>query len=388
MPIDTAFLRRFLPFAMMALAACSTDEGDGGNPPPVDLDLELVANVASPLMLTAPAGDARLFVAERQGVVRIVSGGVLLPTPFLDISALVRTNVEQGLLGLAFDPQYATNGRFFVSYSNRDGDNVLASYTVSAGNPDIADPGSAAIRLTVPQPQGNHNGGHVTFGPDGFLYLGRGDGGGSGDPNGHGQARNDLLGSILRLDVSAATGYTVPASNPFTGETGVRGEIWSYGLRNPWRFSFDRATGDLYVADVGQNRWEEVNVVTAADGAGRGTNFGWNVMEGTHCFEPESGCNTAGLWLPQVEYGHDQGCSITGGYVYRGAAIPSLQGTYLYGDYCGGWVRSFRYVNGQVTASGNAGLSVANVLSFGEDSAGELYVLTGDAIHRIVEAAP
>jgi glucose/arabinose dehydrogenase len=391
MPIATAFPRRALLAAMVAVIACSSGEDDdNGNPPPgpVDLELEFVGSAEQPTTLTAAPGDARLFITEKRGVIRIYANGAFLATPFLDISALVGTDGEQGLLGLAFDPDYAANGRFFVSYSNLAGDNVLASYSVS-GNPDIATPGSGLVRLTVPQPQDNHNGGHIVFGPDGYLYLGRGDGGGGGDPNGYGQSRNELLGSILRLDVSGATSYAVPSTNPFVGEAGVRAEIWSYGLRNPWRFSFDRATDDLYVADVGQDLWEEVSVVTAADGAGRGTNFGWNVMEGTHCFEPATGCSTAGLTLPVLDYDHDEGCSVTGGFVYRGAAIPDLQGTYLYSDFCGGWIRTFRFAGGQATEAGDAGIEVGSaVLSIGEDAAGELYVLALSAIYRIVEQTP
>ena len=223
----------------MTQSACS---GDGGpTPPPVELDLALepvAAGFAFPLYLTAPAGDTRLFVVEKGGLVRIVKDGAILGAPFLDVSALVSNGGEQGLLGLAFDPQYASNGRFFVSYTNRAGDNVLASYQVSS-DADRADAASAAIRLTVEQPYDNHNGGHIAFGPDGYLYMGIGDGGSGGDPDGHGQSRNDLLGSLLRLDVSGATGYSVPADNPFVGTAGARGELWDWGLRNPWRFSFD-----------------------------------------------------------------------------------------------------------------------------------------------------
>jgi hypothetical protein len=390
MPIDNAFLRGTLLACTVMAAACGSDSGNDNNPPPepVDLELEFVGNALSPIMLTAPVGDARLFIAERAGVIRIYSGGAFLPTPFLDISSRVRTDGEQGLLGLAFAPDYATSGRFFVSYSNLSGDNVVASYTVSA-NPDVANPGSAQLRLTVPQPQDNHNGGHIAFGPDGYLYVARGDGGGSGDPDGYGQRRDELLGSILRIDVSDATGYTVPPTNPFVGQPAIRAEIWSYGLRNPWRFSFDRSTGDLYIGDVGQNAWEEVNVVSASSGGGRGVNFGWNITEGTHCFEPATGCDTSGLTLPVVEYDHSEGCSVTGGYVYRGAAIPTLQGTYLYSDYCGAWIRSFRFSGGAATDQQDTGMDVGTVVqSFGEDAAGELYVLTSGSIYRIVEQAP
>lgn len=379
-------LRMVLPSMALAATACGSGDDGGGTPAP--LALQSLGAADNPVMLTAPPGDARLFIAEKRGVVRIHAGGAFLDTPFLDIQSRIRDSGEQGLLGLAFDPDYATNGRFFVSYSNVDGDNVLESFSVSA-DPNVADPGSGTIRLVVPQPRSNHNGGHIVFGSDGYLYVGRGDGGGGGDPDATGQSRADLLGSILRLDVSGASGYTIPADNPFTGLVGARGEIWSYGLRNPWRFSFDRSTGDLYLADVGQDAWEEVNVVAASSGAGRGTNFGWNVMEGLHCFEPSTGCVTDGLTLPVLEYGRADGCSVTGGFVYRGAAIAGLQGTYFYSDYCGGWIRTFRYQGGEATARQETALAPDEaVLSFGEDDTGELYVLTAGSVLRIVAAAP
>lgn len=371
--------------AATVLAACGDESSEPPPPSPVALDVELVANLDTPVQLTAPAGDDRLFIATKGGTIRIVEDGVLLPTPFLDISAVVHQDSEQGLLGLAFDPAYATNGRFFVSYTSSSGENVVASYTVSSADPDRANPAAEDIRIRVPQPRSNHNGGHVVFGPDGYLYVGRGDGGGGGDPDGNGQATSTLLGKILRIDVSGASGYTIPASNPFAGSGTARPEIWSYGLRNPWRFSFDRANGDLYIADVGQDEWEEVNVATAASGGGRELNFGWNVMEGLHCYEPSSNCDRTGLTLPVLEYGHAEGCSISGGYVYRGSAIPDLRGTYLYGDLCGGWVRSFRHAGGEATERGDTGIDVGQVLAFGEDASGELYVLSGTAVYRIVE---
>ena len=209
-------------------------------------------------------------------------------------------------------------------------------------DPDRAD-ASSVIRLTVDQPYDNHNGGHIVFGPDGYLYMGIGDGGSGGDPDGHGQDRNDLLGSILRLDVSGATGYAVPAGNPLVGVAGTRDELWNWGLRNPWRFSFDRSNGDLYIGDVGQGAREEIDVSTAASGGGKGINYGWSIMEGMQCYDASS-CDMTGLTLPVLEYSHSDGCSVTGGHVYRGTAIPDLAGTYFYSDYCGGWVRSFRYV--------------------------------------------
>jgi len=375
-----------LPVAVLVLAACSSDGESSPPPGAIDLALEPVATGFSfPLLLTAPAGDARLFVVEKGGLIKVVKNGAVLATPFLDVSSLISNGGEQGLLGLAFDPRYASNGRFFISYTNRDGDNVLAAYQVST-DPDRAD-ASSVIRLTVDQPYDNHNGGHIVFGPDGYLYMGIGDGGSGGDPDGHGQDRNDLLGSILRLDVSGATGYAVPASNPLVGVAGTRDELWNWGLRNPWRFSFDRSTGDLYIGDVGQGAREEIDVSTAASGGGKGTNYGWSIMEGMQCYDASS-CDMTGLTLPVLEYSHNDGCSVTGGHVYRGTAIPDLAGTYFYSDYCGGWVRSFRYVGGAVTEahSWDALAPGGGVPSFGEDGAGELYVLSASGgVYRIVE---
>jgi len=337
---------------------------------------QVVSGLSSPLYLTAPPGDlGRLFIVEQTGAIRIVKDGTLLGVPFLDISAQVLAGGEQGLLGLAFDPDYATTGRFLVHYTDLAGDTRLSIFQISA-DPDIADPASQQIILTADQPYPNHNGGQVVFGPDGFLYMGLGDGGSQSDPEGRGQNLSDLLGSILRLDLQG-TSYSVPVDNPFVGQAGIRPEIWSFGLRNPWRFSFDRATGDLYIADVGQNRFEEVDVAPTTEAGGRGANYGWNIMEGSHCLSGEA-CDQGGLTLPVFEYGHPQGCSITGGYVYRGSAIPNLQGLYFFGDYCEGWVRSFRYTSGAAIELTDWPTlrPGGSITSFGEDPAGELYVLS------------
>lgn len=348
---------------------------------------EVAAGLSVPLYLTAPPGDAaRLFIVEQTGSVRVVKDGALLPEPFLDLGERVSKGGEQGLLGLAFDPDFASSGSLVVHYTDLAGNTTLSRFRVSPTDPDRADPTSEEIILTAAQPFSNHNGGQVTFGPDGFLYLGLGDGGSSGDPGNRGQDRSDLLGSILRIDVHAAPPYAIPVDNPFAGLPDARPELWSIGLRNPWRFSFDRATGDLYIADVGQNLREEIDVSTAAEGAGRGFNYGWSVMEGSTCVGG-SGSDQAGLTLPALEYGHDEGCSVTGGYVYRGSAVPSLQGQYFYGDFCGGWVRSFRYSDGVVTDRLSwPSLSPGGpVVSFGEDASGELYVLeAGGRVFRIV----
>jgi glucose/arabinose dehydrogenase len=338
---------------------------------------EIVTGLSFPLYLTAPPQDlTRLFIVEKTGGIRIVKDGALLPAPFLELSAQVSVDGEQGLLGLAFYPDYGTSGRFLVHYTDLAGDTRLSIFQVSA-DPDVADNTSQQVILTADQPFSNHNGGQVAFGPDGFLYLGLGDGGGSNDPEGRGQNRSELLGSILRLDVSAGTTYTVPADNPFVGQQpDVRPEIWSYGLRNPWRFSFDRATGDLYVADVGQSSFEEVDVAAAAEGGGKGVNYGWRIMEGDQCVGGDQ-CDRTGLTLPTFQYSHQDGCSIIGGYVYRGGALPALQGAYFYGDFCAGWVHSLRYSAGTTSdvTDWPALHAAGSLTSFGEDAAGELYVL-------------
>ena len=374
--------------ALLAAAACGS--GGATAPPegtvPVGLQ-EVASGLSFPVYLTAPPGDAsRLFIVEKTGAIRIVKAGALLATPFLDLTGRVGTASEQGLLCLAFDPGYATNGRFVVHYTDVSGNTVVSAFRVATDDPDRADPTSESVLLTVQQPAPNHNGGQILFGSDGMLYVGLGDGGGSGDPEGTGQSLTDLLGDILRLDVSAGAGYTVPPDNPFAGRTDARPELWSIGLRNPWRFTFDPATGDLYVADVGESAWEEVDVVTAAQGAGRGANFGWSAMEGRHCFGG-GGCDPSRYTLPVLEYAHSDGCSVIGGFVYRGAAIPALQGHYFYADYCSGWVRSFRLQDGSAVESQQWPTLAPGgaVPGFGQDAAGELYVLSAEGrVFRIV----
>jgi glucose/arabinose dehydrogenase len=345
-------------------------------PDPVTVGLqEIASGLEFPTYLTSPPLDDRLFVVEKAGAIRVIKGGAVLGTPFLDFTSKVNSEGgEQGLLGLAFAPDYATSGRFFVHYNDISGDNRVSLVRVSA-DPDRADPASESEVLAVPQPGVAHNGGQLLFGPDGFLYLGLGDGDDS--DHGRGQSLGDLFASILRIDVASGNPYTVPPDNPFVGTTGARPEIWSYGLRNPWRFSFDRATGDLYIGDVGESRWEEVNHASAADGAGRGINYGWSRMEGGHCFGGEQ-CDQTGLTLPVLEYSHSDGCAVTGGYVYRGTAIPGLQGTFFYADYCAGWVRSFRIEGGVAVEETDwpALRPGGQVTSFGEDAAGELYLVT------------
>ncbi|MCW5848603.1 MAG: PQQ-dependent sugar dehydrogenase [Anaerolineae bacterium] len=346
------------------------------DPAGLHLRLEPVASgLASPVGVTqAGDGTGRLFVVEKRGTIRIVRGGTVVAPPFLDITPLVRSSgFEQGLLGLAFHPRYRDNGLFFVNYTNRDGNTVIARYRVSS-NSDRADPDSAVTVLGVDQPYSNHNAGHLAFGPDGYLWVGLGDGGSGGDPRGNGQNPAVLLGKMLRLDVDSGEPYRVPPDNPFVGRTDYRPEIWARGLRNPWRYSFDRVTGDLYIADVGQGEWEEVNFTPAASRGGE--NYGWKIMEGTHCYSPSSGCNTAGLTLPVTEYSHDFGCSVTGGYVYRGRLYPHLWGAYLFGDFCSGRLWTLyrtaegRWVRTEMLQAGH------DIAAFGEDEAGEVYIVS------------
>jgi glucose/arabinose dehydrogenase len=356
---------------------------------PIDtlaLGLELVADGFRKPLYATGAGDGsdRLFVVEQGGKIWIVRDGKRLDQPFLDVSDLVGAQGnEQGLLSVAFHPRYAESGALFVDYTDRRGDTVVARYRASA-DPDLADPASAEVLLKVDQPAANHNGGLLTFGPDGYLYVGLGDGGGAGDTYGNGQNLGTLLGSILRLDVDGSSPYAIPADNPFVGRADARPEIWAWGLRNPWRFSFDRATGDLYIADVGQNQYEEVSVQPA--GSPGGQNYGWNTTEGASCFRAP-GCDQAGLTMPVAVYDHGAqgGCSITGGYVYRGAAFPQLAGIYLYADYCTGhlWAMARQ---GDTWASRQVGQADIQASSFGEDDAGELYLTDhgGGTLYRLV----
>ena len=320
-----------------------------------------------------PDGSGRLFVIEKVGRIRIIENDQLIETPFLDISGQVGSNGnEQGLLGLAFHPQYAQNGRFFVNYTDNNGDTVLARFQVS-GDPNIADPNSEVKILGVDQPFANHNGGVLAFGPDGYLYAGLGDGGSQGDPFGNAQNTTALLGKILRLDVDSAEPYAVPADNPFGNE------VWAYGLRNPWRFSFDKLTHDLYIGDVGQNTWEEIDFLPA--GSPGGTNFGWNFREGAHDYK---GGGPAGMVEPVAEYSHTEGgCSVTSGYVYRGS-MPEWNGIYLYADYCTGLIWGLiRSENGWQKQQ-LFDLDVT-ITSFGQDAAGELYLLSDNGgVFRLV----
>ena len=309
------------------------------DPTAVTVDVTVaVTGLTDPVDITnAGDGSGRLFVVEQAGRIRIVRDGALVDRPFLDITKRIASGGERGLLGLAFHPDYPTDPRFFVDYTDLDGNTVVSSFRVSASDPDVADPASESILLHVDQPFPNHNGGGTDFGPDGLLYIAFGDGGSAGDPQGNGQRLDTLLGKIVRIDVdsgaraSAAATYAIPADNPFVGRSGARPEIWLYGLRNPWRFRFDHATGDLWIGDVGQNAWEEIDVARAGVG---GLDFGWNRMEGFHCYSPPDGCDETGLTLPVTEYGHDLGCAVIGGVVVRHLSDGRLNGGYVFGDDC------------------------------------------------------
>ena len=392
-----------LPASAFPSASAVPSAGPGGgspvggspqgsfDPARVTVTLDQVASIAgAPLAVTAAPGDSnRLFVTDKVGRVWIVRDGKPSTMPLLDISARVSHGSEQGLLGFAFHPGYPGDPRFYVDYTNPAGDTVVAEWHVSGGNADRADAGSERLLLTVKQPFANHNGGAVVFGPDGFLYISLGDGGNGGDPLGNGQRLDTPLAKILRIDVDTTTAgkpYGIPADNPFLGTAGAAPETFLTGLRNPWRMSFDRETGDLWIGDVGQDRFEEIDVVRA--GSSGGQNFGWNRMEGNHCYPSGDSCDKTGLTLPVAEYSHAFGCSVTGGTVYRGSASPALEGAYLFADYCSGnvWAidaRADRAATLTIVAQTSRPLS-----SFGEDASGELYAtdLRG-ALLRVVGSA-
>ncbi len=364
----------------------------------------LVSGLASPVAADAPLGDERIFIAEQAGRVRLYKNGSLLATPFLDLSGKVLQGGERGLFDLAFHPEFQLNGYFFVAYTAWSGATTVERYRVASWSPDQADAGSGVVVISVAQPFENHNGGSIEFGPDGHLYIGLGDGGGSDDPNCNAQNLQSLLGKILRIDTDPIdfTGtYAIPPDNPYAFSPAARGEIFASGMRNPWRFSFDRSSGDLLIGDVGEGLREEVDVNPLG---AKGQNFGWRVMEGNLCNGlgscPASGpnCFSASFRAPVFEYSHDPwsgGCSITGGYVYRGQAMPGLSGAYFYGDFCSGKVWSLftdGYSSWSVTdrtfeLAGATGL-LSTITSFGEDGRGEILLTTfGGQLHRIVPAS-
>ncbi|MGE3072996.1 MAG: sorbosone dehydrogenase family protein [Dehalococcoidia bacterium] len=330
-------------------------------------------------------GSGRLFVLEKRGVISVIDkDGNKETKPFLDITSLVLSSGnEQGLLGLAFHPDFAQNGRFFVDYTAKNADNTVAEFHVpTAGGPADSTPVKTLFAIKDIYP--NHNGGMLAFGPDGYLYVSTGDGGSGGDPNGNGQNLKAYLGKILRVDVDSGDPYGIPPTNPYAKIAGARAEIWAYGLRNPWRFSFDSQTGDLWIGDVGQNKYEEIDFQLAADKGG--ANYGWNIMEGLHCYKPATGCDQTGLVKPVFEYDHGSGCSVTGGYVYRGKAVSAFSGKYLFTDYCDStlWATT-RSPSGEVTTQ-ELGKLPGGVSSFGLDEVGELYFVTDSegGVYRFV----
>jgi glucose/arabinose dehydrogenase len=382
-PAAHGYILAFAAAAALFSTGCTKDTTDSTSTSAIPLELvPFAAGFTHPLNLQAPDDHTgRLFAVEQGGRIKIIrSDGQVNSAPFLDVSGnLSSASGEEGLLGMAFHPRYASNGRFFVNYTSGNGGlhSVIAEYAASAGDDDQADPSSERILLTVDQPFPNHNGGGLAFGTDGFLYIALGDGGSGGDPNGNGQNVNALLGKILRIDVdatpAAGLAYAVPPDNPFVNRNG-RDEIWLYGLRNPFRFSVDPATGDLWIGDVGQDSFEEVDRIGAQEG---GANLGWNIMEGTHCYQPPANCPTAGLTLPIIDYPRDRGDrTVIGGYVYRGKGIPGLTGKYVFGDFISGriWTLTQKpsgaWVRAEVlTTAGN------DLSSFGQDPNGELYVV-------------
>jgi glucose/arabinose dehydrogenase len=372
------------------------------DPRNVKLGLTLVmSGFVDPVLVTSAGdGSGRLFVVEQPGRIRVIAGGSVLSTPFLDLRGSVSSGGERGLLGLAFHPSYPTVPYVYVNYTNLNGDTSINRFRVSA-DANVIDPSSRFHILTVKQPYANHNGGNLAFGPDGFLYIGMGDGGSAGDPGNRAQSLGSLLGKVLRIDVNHVSGtkhYRVPSSNPYVGRSGLD-EIWARGLRNPWRWSFDRGTGDLWIGDVGQARYEEVDRAkrTSTTLAGRAKNYGWSVLEGRVCYKPATGCSTTGRTAPLATYGHRNtgidNCSITGGFVYRGHAYPILAGIYVYGDFCSGRIwglpsRAAAPAVGTVLWSSTASPHLS-ISSFGEDEAGELYVVdrAGGAVYRVSATA-
>jgi glucose/arabinose dehydrogenase len=369
----------------------ATPVGSKFDPAAVSVGVEsVVAIPGNPLDVAAPAdGSSRLFVLDKGGAIWIVSDGKRRDMAFLDIGSKVSRGAEQGLLGLAFHPGFPRDPRFYTDYTNTAGDTVVAEWRISASDPQRADADSERILLTVAQPFANHNGGDVAFGPDGYLYITLGDGGSGGDPQGNGQKLSTLLAKILRIDVDHPGDgrlYGIPSDNPFLDQSGARPEIFVTGVRNPWRIAFDRSTHDLWIGDVGQNAYEEIDVVRASSGGGQ--NFGWNRTEGFHCYPSGDSCSTDGLTRPVTEYGHSLGCSVTGGVVYRGRTFPQLVGAYLFSDYCSGTIWAIDAASDETREPTIVGETHRSISSFGEDEAGEVYAtdLNGELLR--ITASP
>ena len=363
---------------------------------PTDAKIRLslrASGLSKPVFVTS-ARDAtgRLFIVEQTGRIRIWKDNQLYSTPFLSIGSQVSKGGEQGLLGLAFHPSFKTNRKLYVNFTDLNGATVIREYKVSSTNPNVVATSTARTILKISQPYANHNGGSLAFGPDGYLYIGMGDGGSGGDPGNRAQNKDSLLGKMLRINVNSTTSttnYTTPTSNPYYGVAG-RNEIWQIGLRNPWKFSFDRANGNIWIADVGQGTWEEIDRgLKTSSGAARGANWGWKVMEGMHCYSPSTGCNTTGKWWPLLEYNHDGGrCSVTGGYVYRGTKIPALVGGYVFADYCSGEIWVINSSAARPAPKTRLLDTDMTISSFGEGGSNELYVLDhgGGRLYAILGA--
>lgn len=371
-------MKKILQFCILLFATASFSQTVG---------LQTFASGFSSPVAIVNAGDERLFVVQRGGLIRIVNpNGTINSTPFLTLTSSIVSGGERGLLGLAFHPDYATNGRFYVNYTRSgDGATVIAKYTVSDSDPNVANPASAEVLLTIAQPFSNHNGGSINFGPDGYLYIGMGDGGSGGDPSNYGQNLNSLLGKMLRIDVNGESGYAIPADNPYVGIAG-EDEIWAVGVRNPWKFSFDRQTGDLWIADVGQNAIEEINKAASTEA---GLNYGWRCYEGNSAYNT-SGCGASSNYtFPIAQYTHAStgGCSLTGGYVYRGSTYPALQNKYVFADYCNNKIGYIDVDGGPITWTANA--FSGNVVSFGEDVNGELYWvgISNGVISKVIDTS-
>jgi glucose/arabinose dehydrogenase len=377
-------LRRFSAlFAASAILALTVSMANAA-PTSARIALQLRASgLSKPVYVTsARDGTGRLFIVEQTGRIKILKSGRIYNSPFLNIASQVSGGEEQGLLGLAFDPHFTSNRKLYVDFTDVNGDTVIRQYRTSSTNPNLVATSSARTILKISQPYANHNGGMLAFGPDGYLYIGMGDGGSGGDPGNRAQSTGTLLGKILRINVNGTTStrnYLIPSSNPYVGRTGLD-EIWQLGVRNPWRFSFDRSTGNLWIGDVGQSRWEEIDrAVRTSSGAGRGVNWGWHVLEGFACYSPSTGCSTAGKTMPVLAYDHSNGrCAVTGGYVSRGPAVPALNGGYVFADYCSGEIFVMNATTGSRPPLVRLLDTSLTISSFGEDSAGNLYVLDHD----------
>ncbi len=383
--LGAAVLAGILPGAAAASIGRAPVTDGGGAAAPTSSTIALTriaAGLDNPvLVVSSKDGTGRLFIVEQTGRIRVRKAGSMLAAPFLNLSSSVSKGGERGLLGLAFHPSFKTNRRFYVNYTDLSGNTVVREYKASATNRDVTESGSGRTIIRITQPYANHNGGMIAFGRDGYLYIGMGDGGSAGDPGNRAQSVSTLLGKMLRINVNGKTStrnYLIPSSNPYVGRTGLD-EIWQRGLRNPWRWSFDRTTGYLWIGDVGQNRYEEIDrAARTSTGPGKGVNWGWRVLEGFACYNPATGCSKTGSKPPVLAYSHANGrCAVSGGYVYRGSAIPALVGYYVYGDYCTGeiWAVSASAPSPATPIRLRGATSGQLVSGFGEDASGELYVV-------------